>query len=190
MKEPPKAFVFMKVGNHAGETFEQIMERKNEEYRKTGRIFWGYGGSACHPVRQVQPFAREIVETGGSVYVLMQEIDSRANPALLPATEYSEDGVNWQAMPEGNRVIGSRYALILDEIKPTDFEIDTRGYLVGAGPSLGKNAAEYMRGHIDKACLIAPGEPVTSTSAPKVKRIKLTARLIEPYAVLVRNNKK
>jgi hypothetical protein len=189
MKEAPKAFVFMKVGNHAGETFEQIMERKNEEYRRTGRILWGYGGSACHPTRQVQPFAKEIVEAGGTVYVLMQEIDSRANPALLPATQYSEDGINWVDMPEGNRVTGSRYALVLDEIKPADFEIDTRNYVVGAGPSLGANAAEYMRGHIDKACLLAPDKPVASTSAPKVKRIKLAARLIKPYAVLVRNKK-
>lgn len=187
MKELPKAFVFMKVGNHAGETFEQIMERKNEEYRKTGRIFWGYGGSACHPIRQVQPFAEEIVEAGGSIYVLMQEIDSRANPVILPATEYSEDGVTWKPIPEGNKVIGSRYALVLDEIKPADFEIDTRNYLVGAGPSMGANAADYMRGHIDKACLIAPDSPVTSTSAPKIKKIKLAAKLIKPYAVLVRS---
>src|ERR1044071_848395 len=186
MKEPPKAFVFMKVGNHAGETFEQIIERKNEEFRKAGRIFWGYGGSACHPINQVQPFAKEIVEAEGEIYVLMQEIDSRAHPTLLPATKYSEDGVNWKTIPKGVKVTGSRYALVLDEITPADFEIDTRDYLIGAGPSLGKNAAAYMKGHIDKACLRAPDTPVASTSAPKVKRINLTARLIKPYAVLVK----
>ena len=105
---------------------------------------------------------------------------------MLPATEYSEDGVNWKAIPKGIKVTGSRYALVLDEITPADFEIDTRDYLIGAGPSLGKNAAEYMKGHIDKACLLAPDTPIASTSAPKVKRIKLTARLLKPYAVLVK----
>ncbi len=47
MKELPEKFLFMKVGNHAGEQWEQILTRKRKEYEATGMCFWGYGGNAC-----------------------------------------------------------------------------------------------------------------------------------------------
>lgn len=186
MDKPPSAFIFMKIGDHAGEPFKSIMRRKNKEFQKTGRIFWGYGGSACHPIKQVKPFVDTYGKQNGSIYVLMQEIDSRAQPTLLPADEYSKDGVNWLPIPEGINVLGSRYALILDEIKPTDFEINPQEYIIGAGPSQGKIAADYMKGHIDKACLVRSPEGTPSGSKVKPKKIRYAAKLIEPYAVLVR----
>ena len=187
MDTVPSAFVFMKVGNHAGETFESILRRKNEEYQKTGRIFWGYGGSACHPIKQVQPFVEVYEKQNGSIYVLMQEIDSRAQPALLPAKEYSRDGVNWEDIPEGANVLGSRYALVLDEIKSTDFEINPHEYVIGAGPSKGKVAGEYMQGHIDKACLVRPELAPSSDGRNRNRKIKYAAKLLFPHAVLVRS---
>jgi hypothetical protein len=41
MDNPPEAFIFMKVGNHASENFNAILERKNRERERAGRIFWG-----------------------------------------------------------------------------------------------------------------------------------------------------
>lgn len=185
MNTAPEAFIFMKVGNHAGENFESILRRKNEEYKKAGRIFWGYGGTACHPITQVQPFVKLYEKENGSVYVLMQEIDSRAEPLIAPAKQYSVDGVNWYDIPDGISVTGSRYALVLDEIKSTDFEIDSQSYEIGAGPSVGKNAADYMKGHIDKACLVKSNNS-KENEPKKVKRIKLAAKLVAPYAVLLK----
>lgn len=185
MKTAPNAFIFMKVGNHAGETWEQILRRKNEEFKKAGKIFWGYGGTACHPINQVQPFAKIYEKENGSIYLLMQEIDSRAEPAILPAKQYSVDGITWEPLPEGISVLGSKYALVLDEITSTDFDINPRDYQIGAGPSTGKNAEDYMKGHIDKACLVKSNETPDSENA-KVKRIKLAAKLIPPYAVLLK----
>jgi hypothetical protein len=187
MNTPPDAFIFMKVGNHAGETFEDILKRKNEEFQKTGKIFWGYGGTACHPISQVQPFIKLYEKENGSVYVLMQEIDSRAIPMIAPAKQYSVDGINWELIPEGISVTGSRYALVLDEIKSTDFDINHYDYEIGAGPSAGKNAVDYMRGHIDKACLIKSiAEKEGQVNKPK--RIKLAAKLLSPYAVLLKGD--
>lgn len=187
MDTAPSAFIFMKVGNHAGETFESILRRKNEEYRKTGRIFWGYGGSACHPLKQARPFVNIWEKQNGSVYVLMQVIDSRAEPDLLPAKEYSWDAGKWEPIPEGINVLGSRYALILDEIKPTDFEIDPKEYVIGMGAKQGKVAEEYMRGHIDKACLVKAESPPPSDIRSRRRKIKYAAKLLSPYAVLVRS---
>lgn len=187
MNGAPEAFIFMKVGNHAGETFEEILARKKEEYLRAGKMFWGYGGPMCHPLNQVQPFVRVQEKNNGSVYVLMQEIDSRASPAILPAKQFSEDGVNWKDLPEGVDVRGSRYALVLDEITTEDFEINLQDFQIGAGPSASKNAASYFRGHVDKACLIQSSEPSITDARTKTRKINLAARLLEPYAVLLKS---
>lgn len=60
--------IYMKYGVHAGHTVEEIIARKSEEYHRTGKMFWGYGGTICHPTKQVQPFVRDIISRGtGSV---------------------------------------------------------------------------------------------------------------------------
>ncbi|HVU86438.1 MAG TPA: hypothetical protein VHD36_03910 [Pirellulales bacterium] len=181
----PQAFVFMKVGNHAGETFEQILERKNKEFSKAGKIFWGYGGSACHPITQVQPFAKGVMQKHGSVYLLMEPINSKADPEVVPATEYSEDGVIWKPIPKGIEVTGSRYALVLDEIVPGDLDVSPDEFVVGVGPSRGRRAVDYLQGRIDKACLCKEeGAPPQKPSA--AKQIKFMAKLLDPYAVLLK----
>ncbi len=183
---PPQAFVFMKVGNHAGESFERILERKSREYQKTGRIFWGYGGTSCHPLTQVQPFARTAVQRFGAVYLLMEPIDSRAEPELLPATEYSADGVIWQPIPNGINVTGSRYALVLDEIMPGELDLSADDFVVGVGPSRGKRAGDYLQGRIDKACLTCAEVRAASRADSVHKLVKFRAKLLEPYAVMLK----
>lgn len=184
MDERPGRFVFMKVGNHAGEPWEEVLSRKRLEIEKAGVAFWGYGGSACHP-KWVQRFAKLSVQECGPIYVLMQRIDSRHNRALGVATEYSIDGRIWEPIPPDVRVIGSRYALVLGEITPGDLEINMNHYVVGAGPSQGKRASDYVRGRIDKACLVHGGLDDGGSSENLVK-ISCAARLVKPYAVLVR----
>jgi hypothetical protein len=183
---PPEAFVYMKVGNHAGERFDDILKRKAKERVQAGRIFWGYGGTACHPLMQVQPFARLYTKRQGNIYLFMEPVTSRANPELDPASEYSWDGANWHALPPGISVTGSRYAFILDQIEPSELEIDMDKYVVAIGRSRGKIAAEYLQGRIDKGCLMLPDVPPISSVEPLKKSIKLTAKLLEPYAVLLR----
>ncbi|MCI0685365.1 MAG: hypothetical protein L0Y71_24970 [Gemmataceae bacterium] len=188
MEQLPKRFLFMKVGNHAGETWEQILARKKREFEDTGMIFWGYGGNACHPISQVQPFARITLKEQESICLVMEPIDSRADPAVLPATEYSRDGVVWEPLPKGIKVTGSRYAFVLDEIKPGDLEISLNKYEVGIGRSLGKGADSYLTGHTDKACLVESSKPhETASSSPKlVRKLGYVAKLKEPFAVLLR----
>lgn len=186
MKRKPNTFIFMKVGNHAGETFEEILERKNEEYKKTGRIFWGYGGNTLHPLKHVQPFVKTHLTKLGSIYLLMQPIISNADPELLPAREYSEDGINWKPIPNDINVTGSRYALILDEIKAGDLDFYPNQYEVGVGPSRGKSAQDYIRGRVDKGCLIKREDELAYLPKSKPRKIEYTAKLLDPYAVLLR----
>ena len=182
----PDSFIFMKVGNHAGESFDAILARKDRERERAGCIFWGYGGTVCHPLMQVQPFARLYARQQGCIYLFMEPMDSKSNPDIEPAREYSEDGARWHSLPEGISVIGSRYALVLDEIKPINFEIDLENYSVGIGYSRGRNAAEYIQGQVDKGCLTLASAPCSSTFQPLRKSIKFSAHLLVPYAVLLR----
>ena len=151
MEAIPNRFIFMKVGNHAGEKWESILERKRAEIDKTGMSFWGYGGTACHPLNQVQPFARLTLKEQGQISLIMIPVDSNAGPEELIAIEYSADGTHWQKIPDDINVTGSRYALVLCAIESVDLEIDLSEFEVGVGPSRGKPAHEYVQRRIDKA---------------------------------------
>ena len=183
----PQAFIFMRVGSHAGESFEDILERKQRELSEAGRIFWGYGGTTLHPIRQVQPFAKLWVQEAGSIQILMQPIDSRADPDVLPANEFSVDGIKWEPLPPGIVVTGSRYAIVLDEIGPGQLDLDLGNFEVGIGPSRGRNAAKYLRGRVDKGCLVAkPTNDEPEVSEAPIS-IGFQAQLLDPYAVMLRH---
>lgn len=180
--------IFMKVGLHAQEEIEDIVRRKQREYQETGSIFWGYGGSTCHPLTMVQPFSRELEKSGHQVLIIMQKMNSRHPAPPEIAKEYSDDGVNWRPIPKGIEVRGSRFALILDELRPDDFEVDLGELKVGVGPNRGRRADQYLIGQADKGCFIyTPRDTPVHPEERIVKSIGLVARVKDPFAVFVRN---
>lgn len=175
--------IFMKVGIHAGETLEDILERKRKEIEDEGFAMWGYGGNSCHPSR-VQPFAES---AGGRVKLVMQEINSKHFAEQIRASKYSADGgLSWETVPSGIKVLGSKFALCLRSIDDVDYVLDLAATRVPVGLSEGRAGNDYLKGHVDKACLaivsdpspLAPGAPV---------QISLSAPLVAPYAVLLRD---
>lgn len=187
LTEPDAGLLFMKVGLHAGEKFEEILERKRREYQNAGMIFWGYGGNTCHPTNIVQPFARMKLEKGQNIYIVMEEIDSRHRPTRILASEYSIDGVRWQPIPAGIEVRDSRYAVILDQLQDGDLDIDLSAYDVAVGPSMGKAAGDYILGRVDKGCF-TKGQGPTALRGPHMKKICHMAKIVDPYAVFLRNH--
>lgn len=184
----PDAFIFMRVGNHAGETFDSILERKRREFEETGKIFWGYGGTTLHPIKHVQPFAKLWVAQEGSIRIVMEPIDSKADPDVLPANEFSADGVNWEPIPTGIEVTGSKYAIVLDEITPGQLDLNLSDFEVGIGPSCGKSAAQYVKGRVDKGCFVSRQLTDSDTKAQsRLVSIGFQARLLDPYAVMLRH---
>jgi hypothetical protein len=184
--KPGSHFVFMKVGTHALEPLEEIIARKRKEISDEGFALWGYGGNTCHPLRMVQPFARDYVELGETLYLIMQPMNSKHFAVTERADEYSPDGVNWSPVPRGINVIGSRYAMAIDDLRTEEFDLALADTRVASGMSAGRRGDRYIAGHVDKGCLeFVEADESAATSSTKV-RIGLIARLVEPYAVLVR----
>ncbi|MDE3113170.1 MAG: hypothetical protein KGK34_09540 [Chloroflexota bacterium] len=182
---PGSGLIFMKVGTHAREPLPDIIARKRREIEEAGRSFWGYGGATCHPLTTVQPFARDFVKRDGVIYLCMQPMDSHHFALPARAREYSADGVKWQTIPDKINVRGSRYALIVDDLRQEEFELPLERTRVAVGNSVGRPGSEYITGRVDKACL----EFVEGAASDETRstHIGLVARLVEPYAVLVRS---
>ena len=184
--KPGNGIVFMKVGTHANESLEKIIERKSRELRDAGVIFWGYGGNTCHPVSVVKPFAAERKTSGHEIFLVMEPMDSKHFAEATIAEEYSADGVTWTKIPAGVNVLGSRYALVLGSLDRQDFEIDLSKMHVAVGTCQGRPAAEYVKGRVDKGCFIVDKAASAASMEPVPKHIGLVANLKAPYAVLLR----
>ncbi|MEH1907692.1 hypothetical protein [Nostoc sp.] len=180
--------IFMKVGLHAQESIEDIIQRKQREFEEAGSIFWGYGGNTCHPLSMVQPFAKQVEKSGNEVLIVMQKMNSKHAAPPEIAKQYSDDGVNWQPIPKGIEVRGSRYALVLDQLRVEEFDVDLGELEVGVGPSRGRKADEYLLGRADKGCFFYQPRNMPVTQHEQVlKRIGLVAHVKAPYAVFLKN---
>ncbi len=115
----------------------------------------------------------------------MEEIDSHHKPTKIVASQYSVDGITWLPIPDGIKVRGSRYAIILDELKEGDLDIDLSEYEVAYGPSRGKYAPDYIKGRVDKACLNMRSN-ISADQQSQRKNIRHYGNLKDPYAVFVR----
>ena len=119
--------------------------------------------------------------------MMMEPIDSKTDPPILPATQFSVDRLEWQPLPSEIVVTGSRYAIVLDEIKPSQLDLDLSQFEIGIGPSRGRNAAQYVKGRVDKGCFVAAHSTTDDSDIPRRSvQIGLEARLADPYAVFVR----
>ncbi|HYS05516.1 MAG TPA: hypothetical protein VEW47_10025 [Candidatus Dormibacteraeota bacterium] len=178
--------VYMKVGTHAQEPLDKIVGRKTREIEEAGYALWGYGGGTCHPLTMVQPFARSYVKRSGVIYLCMQPMLSRHFAEQVRARHFSADGTTWKEIPPTINCIGSRYALVITDLRQEDFELDLSHTSVAIGNSMGLPGQDYVKGRVDKACLEVTrigGE--APEDGPSI-HIGLTAKIVEPYAVFVR----
>jgi hypothetical protein len=183
---PGSGIIFMKVGTHAQEPLEKIIERKTKEIEREGIAFWGYGGNTCHPQSMVQPFAQSYMLRGDTVYLCMHPMDSKHFAEQVRAKRFSVDGINWKAIPKAIDVLGSRYALVVKNLHREGFDLPLNATKVALGNSMGTAGDEYVSGRVDKACLEVAGDPTKTSGTPV--RIELVAELVEPYAVYVTND--
>jgi hypothetical protein len=185
--KPGQGLLYMKVGTHAREPLEEIITRKTKEIEDAGLAFWGYGGNTCHPQTMVQPFARKYERQGGVIYLCMQPMESKHFAEQIPADEYSADGSEWLRIPAGVKVLGSRYALLIKNLRAEEFELPLDRTKVALGTSMGAIGSKYIAGRVDKACLEVTEKSILATEAIRPVHIGLVAELVPPFAVYVRN---
>lgn len=173
----------MKVGFHAAEDLEEIILRKQAEERSCGVFYWGYGGTLCHPTKQVIPFAEKASAEGNTLWLLMNVTSSRFETTPTKASEYSPDGQTWDALPPQVTITGSPYALVCQNLEPVDLSIDLSQYSIAIGPSKDRPVSKYLRARVDKACAFWQPDP----EAPENHLpISFQAHLVYPFALFVR----
>jgi hypothetical protein len=186
---PGAGLLFMKVGTHAQESLAEIIARKRKEIDAVGHTMWGYGGNTCHPSTMVQPFARTYAERQEPIHLVMEEMESNHFAEPLCAAEASSDALNWEPIPDAIEVRGSRYALVIRDLKPAEFRLPLNQTVVPVGPSSGRLGSRYVNGRVDKACLeFLPAPELSNEDQARFERpIHLVAELVAPYAVFLRN---
>ncbi len=181
---PGAGVLYMKVGTHAQEELADIIQRKRREIDEAGFAMWGYGGSTCYPTSMVQPFAREFATKGEPINLVMHKMKSRHYAEKVRAARYSVDGTKWETIPDAINVLGSRYALMIKNLREYADELDLGSTRVAVGRNEGRLGSRYIQGQADKACLVVT-EPERVNAEHKVVKIDLVAELVEPYAVFL-----
>jgi hypothetical protein len=184
---PGAGVLYMKVGTHANEPLDAIIERKQAEIDAAGFALWGYGGNTCHPTTMVQPFARDFELRGETIHLVMHPMVSNHFAVTARAEEMSTDGQEWAPIPDPINVLGSRYALAIATLEPVEFELPFSQTRVALGNSRGRRGDEYIQGRVDKAVFEVVDEPTDDDGVEReAEQIGLVAELVEPFAVFVR----
>ena len=186
--KPGTGILFMKVGVHAQETLEQIIARKTREIEDAGYAMWGYGGNTCHPQTMVQPFAKSFEQHGQTIFLCMQEMVSKHYAPPIRADQFSVNGSEWMDIHPAINVLGSRFALVIKNLRHEELDLPLAHTQVAIGNSRGRAGSRYISGRVDKACLEvtdAIGAPLEAEE-PQV-HIGLVAELVEPFAVFLKN---
>lgn len=188
---PDIGIIFMKVGTHAQESLADIIARKSKEIDETGYAMWGYGGNTCHPRTMVQPFAESYATKGAPIYLCMHEMDSKHFAEPVRASEFSKDGSSWESIPDTINVTGSRFALVLEELRKDEMVLPLAKAQVAIGLSKGRPASRYLQGQVDKACLEVVESPIRNLNSHEQREISinLVAKLKSPYAVFLRDHR-
>jgi hypothetical protein len=178
--------IFMKYGVHAGHGVDKILARKKSDLARFGWFLWGYGGTLCHPTTQVQPFAREAAVSTAGLYLAMSFTPSALYNDDWQAQEYSVNDREWQPLPDGMEVYGSRKAIVCTDLVECSLPLCLDEYEIAVGPSKGTRLSEYIGNRIDKGCArrIKDGASVTGQSSSVV--IKILCKVAPPYAVFLR----
>jgi len=177
--------LLMKIGPQGDETLDDIINRKNREEDLLGYSYWGYGGTLCHPLRVVQPFAQGAQRNNKVVKVLFVITGSPFDGRHIPeAKECSSNKLIWNTIPSGTRITVSKYALVIRNLHKCSFDLPLAEYKVAIGPSAGRSLSDYFHFRVDKAV----AHRINNFKGNSVKvPVAFMADLVEPYAVFLQH---
>jgi hypothetical protein len=168
------------IGWHAGETVEDIVERKCGDVAKVGSTLWVYQSWKARLV-DVQNFGK--LRASPPVYFL----EGSAHPAGTEhtASEMSVDGKHWKVLPSGlGKVTGKLPggALVMANLKAVqDHEIDLWDYV--EHPAL--TPLKFQQGASTVCAIAAPGGQAVGMKSHRRKVVAM-GRLTPPFAVFLK----
>ena len=184
-----QCLLYMKVGTHAQESLDHIIARKRKEIEDAG--FAHFGDTEEHlliPRRNGSAVCKRLRARGGTIYLCMEEMDSNHLACRSPPMNTSADGVVWDAHSSGNHSSG--FAIRISNQGSATLGIRIAADDIRARSdrkSRGTIGAKYIAGRVDKACLEVTELPAPAAETRSVKKIGLVARIVDPYAVYLRN---
>ena len=190
MNKLPSAFIYFKIRSQAREDLPKIIDRKIDEFAKKNNMdftLFGYGGTICHPLKQVLPFINKYLSLKNRKYIIFDIVKGRATSNDKNcAKEFSEDGKMWLPIPKGICAIG-KYAFKIGEISPINLEIDLDKYSIGIGPNKGRRASDYIQNQRSRACLVLGNIKFGKQNLKPIKPERYyVCELKAPYAVFIR----
>lgn len=181
---PARTCVFMKVGSHGNEDFQEIIERKIKEQETAGFMLWGYSGILLK-AKPVADFLKSRWGLGERLLLLMVETSSPFKNSPVESTAFSIDGHTWYHLPEGVATRGCNKAIVCDKLTEVDISVDLSLYKIAVGPSSGKALSSYLRYRTDKACAIFSGPSLDIPVNWAV--INWVAEIVPPFALYLNN---
>ncbi len=177
-----KHIIFMKAGPYCGFSLETIIDIKEREEQAVGKFFWGYSGVFCHPKRVV-PFVEMALQNGSRPTLLFAITPSKFSSSIGQAKELSINGKEWTSLPKQVLLVGNKYAVVGQNLRRVNLELDLSEYEAMLGQELGKPLDEYIKYRVDKACAVHVGD---KNRSPKTALISFASELVEPFCVYVR----
>jgi hypothetical protein len=166
------------IGWHAEESPEDIAERKCRDVAQAGCTIWVY---------QSWKARIEAVQRFGSVHFnpVVYFLKGGAVPTRMTqeARQMSVDRSSWKPLPEGiGKVTGKLPGggLFIGELSPVDSYIDLWKYL--QHPAL---PLRFQRGAAT-ACVVPAPNGSAGGMKKHIRRVVAVGRLVEPYAVFLR----
>jgi hypothetical protein len=175
------------IGDHAGESVDDIFKRKIADIQRTGKTFWLIKAPKARP-EQVQALCRNI--PAFTIFVNpATKGGARPTTTEMAAGEYSADGKFWHRLPQGISSVTGKLdrgasALVFDKIEITASGIlDLWGYGDFSDP---QKPLKFRLG-CSTACAVR--EKITSHPGRMKSRYRgvvAVARIAEPYCVWIR----
>jgi hypothetical protein len=167
------------IGWHAGESVEDIVERKRDDIKKAGRTIWLYQSWKA-TIPMVQQFGRDFPKLA----VVFLKGSAFPTSTASPAREMSEDRDRWGPLPQGiGKVTGKLPGggLVIGELTPTATKIDLWDYL--EHPELGP--FRLQRG-ASTACAVPSKDGPVEGMKSRHRDVVAIGRLVPPYGIFLR----
>jgi len=179
-----ETLVFMKVGSHGDEKFQEIIRRKKREEHLSGFMLWGYAGNLLDAF-DLSLYLKTNWQRGKRIFIAMSETKSPFRNYPIRSKSFSIDKHIWYQLPKNVYTYGCDKAIICKGLEHVKIKIDLAAFSVSVGPSKGKNLSEYIKYRTDKAC--AEYCNYSKNIKPSFIDINWIAEIVAPFAVYLDN---